>query len=226
MEIPPSIPASSPESPWLLLDASGLSTRAALWQNSRWLAFRADPAPALTALFTATRAVLADAALALPEVGGFLYVEGPGSVLGLRLAALAIRTWQTEKPRPVQACGALHLAAALILTTTPAPFAICTGTRQGFWHLLEVPHPDLANLAVRTIPDDELARVAVPLYHIPARKTWHPAPAHARPLSADLQDRPQIFSHPGLLRAVAMAIPFTGAHPEYRKWENPAQTPA
>jgi tRNA threonylcarbamoyladenosine biosynthesis protein TsaB len=220
--------------PLLFLDASGLSTRAALWQNSRWLAFREDPAPALTALFTSTRAILAEAGLTLPQIAVFLYVNGPGSVLGLRLAAMAIRTWQADTssqptpphPRPIFSCGSLHLAAALALAGgAQPPFTVCTDARQGRWHLLEVPTANPSALA-QTLPREadapELAQLPGPLFYLPARKTWQNLPRPSAPPPATLRDHPEILSTPSLFHPVPAATPFSAAAPEYRKWENPA----
>ena len=230
--------------PLLFLDASGLSTRAGLWQNSRWLAFREDPAPALTALFTSTRAILAEAALTLSQIAGFLYIEGPGSVLGLRLAAMAIRTWQTDPtsasaaihssepqpapshPRTVFSCGSLHLAAALALAGgAQPPFTVCTDARQGRWHLLEVPTANSSSLAQnlsREADGPELAQLPGPLFYLPARKSWQNLPRPSAPLPASLRDHPEILITPNLFRPVPAATPFSGAAPEYRKWQNPA----
>jgi hypothetical protein len=68
-------------------------------------------------------------------------------VLGLRLAAMAIRAWQVDdaarlpsrRARPVWGCGSLPLAAALAQAGGIAPpFSLCTEARQGLWHLLEI----------------------------------------------------------------------------------------
>jgi tRNA threonylcarbamoyladenosine biosynthesis protein TsaB len=240
-----SAPAAWSGHPWLFLDASGLTTRVGLWQDSRWLAFREDPAPALESLFTTTRAVLAEASLSLPAIGGFLYVSGPGSVLGLRLAAMAIRTWEAghpalgaglagagalaaggapaPAPRPVLACGALHLAAALALAGGASPpFATATDARQGRWHWLSVGSPALGSLAPQEISADELAHSAGqqtgPLFYLPARKTWQPPPRPFSPLPAVLRVHPAVVLTPGLFAPVPLPIPFAGAAPEYKKW--------
>jgi tRNA threonylcarbamoyladenosine biosynthesis protein TsaB len=218
------------EHPCLFLDASGLTIRVGLWQGSRWLAYREDPAPALASLFTSTRAVLAEASLSFPQIGGFSFVEGPGAVLGLRLAALAIRTWQADTPGrnlPTLTCGSLHLAATLALAGgAQPPFAVATDARQGRWHLLHVESSApavLAMLSSREITAGELAQLPSPLYYFPARKTWQPPPRPHSTLPASLRNHPALLATPGLFHPTPTATPFAGAAPEYKKWQG---TPA
>jgi tRNA threonylcarbamoyladenosine biosynthesis protein TsaB len=214
------------ELPFLFLDASGLATRAGLWQNSRWLAYREEPAPALEALFPSVRAILVDAGLTLPQIGGFFYISGPGSVLGLRLAAMAIRTWQTDHPSPalpVLSCGSLHLAAALTLSSgVQPPFTISTDARQGRWHLLSVTTADLSALA-QTSPREtdaaDLAQLPGPLFHLPARKAWQNLPRPSSPVPASLRDHPEILATSCLFHATPTATP-SAISAEYRKWNH------
>jgi len=212
---------------WLLLDASGVTVRVGVWQNSRWLGWSKSEAGALEGLFTGTNTVLAEAGLKWEEIGGYLYVEGPGSVLGLRLAAMAIRAWQVDdaarangKCRPVWSCGSLHLAAALILADgARPPFTVFTDARQGFWQIMEVKTNDPAELS--TLTPQEVNEAELPtgqLFHLPARKAWHRAPEQARPLPSSLREHPEVLMLPLLFRAVETATPYAGHAPEYKKW--------
>jgi tRNA threonylcarbamoyladenosine biosynthesis protein TsaB len=215
------------ELPWLFLDASSVAARVGVWQNARWLAWRESEAPALEAIFAGVRAALDESGIPLEKLGGYLYVEGPGSVLGLRLTAMAIRAWQTDeaarkggKMHPVWAGGSLHLAAALALAGgTPPPFAVFTEARQGHWHVFDV-HGSAAApvgaLSAREVGENGLPAGA--LFHVPARKAWHQPPPHGRPLSISLHDHPETLLHPNLFRLAETPTPFTGTAPEYKKW--------
>ena len=217
-------------SSWLFLDASGVTVRAGVWQNARWLGWRESEAPALEAIFAQVRGVLAKAQLPLDKIDGYLYVEGPGSVLGLRLAAMAIRAWQTDEAarsggtiKPVLACGTLPLAAALALAGgTPPPFAVFTEARQGHWHVLDVKEgesPPDGDKEPREVGENGLPAGA--LFHLPARKAWHQPPSQAQPMSASLRDHPEILSHLNLFRPVETPTPYAGHPPEYKKWVAP-----
>lgn len=208
---------------WLFLDASGVATRAGVWQSARWLGWRESDAPALESVFANARAALAESCVPLEKIGGYLYVEGPGSVLGLRVAAMAIRTWQTDDAarnagpvKPVLSCGTLSLAAALALAGgVPPPFAVFTEARQDHWHLLEI--NDRATTPIlREVGENGLPAGA--LYHLPARKAWHKPPPHAQPLPVSLRDHPEILAQPNLFHPVETPVPFTGHPPEYKKW--------
>src|SRR5438128_653507 len=45
------------------------------------------------------------------EAGAFVFCDGPGSVLGVRTVAMAIRTWNVLKLRPVFAYHSLAIVA-------------------------------------------------------------------------------------------------------------------
>lgn len=212
---------------WLFLDASGVTTRVGVWQDARWLGWQESEASALEGLFANARAALDEAKLPWAQLCGFIYIEGPGSVLGLRLAAMAIRAWQTDDAtrentiaRPVMTCGSMPLAAALALASGARnPFTIFTDAKQGFWQILEVTSPDLEKIFVtapREIKETELP--AGTLFHLPARKAWHQTPKHALTLPTSLREHPEVLALPHLLRPVATATPYAGRPPEYKKW--------
>jgi len=216
-----------PHATYLLLDAAGVTPRLGLWQDGRWLAWRECTTTTMPGLFEEIPTLLAEAKLTWEKIDGFIYPEGPGSVLGLRLAAMAIRTWQVDeaaRPSPreltVWACGSLHLAAALVIAGgVPIPFTAFTEVRQGLWRVLEVNSGDAAALAA--IPSREVLDGDLPfgaLFHVPARKAWQGLPPQAQPLPTTLHKHPEIFQQPGLLRQVETATPYAGTPPEYRKW--------
>lgn len=100
----------------LLLDACGPHTAVGLFQNGTAAALQSSATPSLASLFALSESVLDAAGLSLPQLDAFVYAEGPGSTLGLRLAAMAIRTWQSLRtqaaPAKVFCFNALAFAAA------------------------------------------------------------------------------------------------------------------
>ncbi len=218
--------------PWLFLDASGVTARTGVWQNSCWLGWQEGAAPALESLFAGTRAALAAAQTPWPELGGYLYVDGPGSVLGLRLAAMAIRAWQADdaarsqgEARPVYSAGSLPLAAALALAAgEKPPFTLFTDAKQGFWQIFEVASAEPEKYcagAPREIP--EAALPAGTLFHLPARKAWQRAPERARALPVSLREHPEILALRHLFRKVETPAPYSAHRPEYKKWTGAAK---
>lgn len=79
--------------PLLFIDASAPRVQAGVWQGGRWLAYRCMEAPALEEVFRSVSLLLKEAELRFTDLGGFIHNEGPGSILGIRLAAMALRIW-------------------------------------------------------------------------------------------------------------------------------------
>jgi len=114
--------------PLLLLDAASARIQVGIFDAGglpgRWAA--ADD-EAGVGLFGCLEKLAVD----LEAVRGFAFCEGPGSVLGIRTAAMAIRTWCTLEPRPVFAYGSLALVAQA--QARPGA-AVIADARRGFWH--------------------------------------------------------------------------------------------
>jgi tRNA threonylcarbamoyladenosine biosynthesis protein TsaB len=80
-------------------------------------------------------------------VGAFIFCDGPGSVLGVRTAAMALRTWCVLKPRPMFAYCSLALVAH---AAGRGEIGVIADARRDSWHhfqigrgLRRVPHPEL-----------------------------------------------------------------------------------
>lgn len=83
----------------------------------------------------------------------FIYCEGPGSILGIRTTATALRTWQALRPRPTYAYRSLELTAQT--HGAPGDTVICDARRQS-WHAISVT-TDGSTGAIDRIPTAELA---------------------------------------------------------------------
>jgi len=63
--------------------------------------------------------------------GAFLFCGGPGSVLGVRTVAMAMRVWRVEAPRPAFAFRSLELVAR---AAGRAGLAVIADARRDLWH--------------------------------------------------------------------------------------------
>ena len=102
----------------------------------RWAHFSEEPVAALEGIFSAVETVC-------PQFSpsGFLFCEGPGSILGIRIAAAAIRGRNAiGKPVPVFAFQSLRLVATLISRDFPQEkeFCVLAESRMNAWNLLSV----------------------------------------------------------------------------------------
>src|SRR5690606_7730550 len=67
----------------------------------------------------------------LEQANAFIYCEGPGSILGIRTSAVAIRTWQVLRSRPVFAYRSLELLA---LAKARPGLTVIADARRQHWH--------------------------------------------------------------------------------------------
>ena len=69
--------------------------------------------------------------LEIADVRAFAYCEGPGSVLGIRTTAMAVRTWCVLEARPVFAYQSLAVVAQAV---GRPEVGIIADARRGLWH--------------------------------------------------------------------------------------------
>ena len=127
----------------LLLDAASLRIQVGVLSadgSSRW-ASREDEAG--IAVFRCVEQLEIEPA----SIGAFVFCEGPGSILGIRTVAMAIRTWQTLKPRPAFAYGSLALVAHAI---GKADVTVIADGRRDTWHSQKIGN------TLHRVPVDEL----------------------------------------------------------------------
>ena len=185
--------------PCLVLDGSARSgVRAGVLAGGRWAGQGESPLGAVEGLFPCVEAALAEARLSLDDVRAFALCAGPGSVLGIRVAALAARTWSAMRPRPVFVWPALDaLAGSALAAGASGPFLVAVESRLKRWHALEVGadgsfgpafEAEVAQLdaaGLRVYAHGDAAAVF-------ARRVAMPAPWSALP---------GLFARPGFLRA-------------------------
>jgi tRNA threonylcarbamoyladenosine biosynthesis protein TsaB len=138
----------------------------------------------------------------------FAFCEGPGSILGIRTAAMALRTWTVLAPRPCFAYSSLALAA----TALGRPdVGLIADARRGRWH-----HQTLGG-SWRRVPTAELTgELAMP----DGLRHWSAPPAGTRSAPYDL---PRLFTLPAvaaadLFRPTAAPDAFLHEEPDYAAW--------
>ena len=107
--------------------------------GGRWVGQGLSPDGALEGLFGCVEVALAEAKLKLSDIRSFALCVGPGSVLGIRIAALAVRSWSALEPRPIFIWESLAGIARSALTVgEQGPFLVAVESRLKRWHALEV----------------------------------------------------------------------------------------
>ena len=130
---------SAPE-PCLVLDGSARAgVRVGVLSGGRWTGQGVSPDGALEGLFGCVEAALAEAKLSLGDIRSFVLCVGPGSVLGIRIAALAVRSWSALEPRPIFVFESLAgIARSALVAGEKGPFLVAVESRLKRWHALEV----------------------------------------------------------------------------------------
>jgi tRNA threonylcarbamoyladenosine biosynthesis protein TsaB len=121
-------------SPLLVLDASSQRVQVGLLglpEGPRW-ASRTEEAG--VGLFQCLDELDVD----LAAVAAFAYCEGPGSILGIRTSAVALRMWNVLQERPM--FGYLSLALAAQAVGRPG-VTLVADARRGRWHRFQIGGP-------------------------------------------------------------------------------------
>lgn len=199
----------------LVLDAASTRVQIGLLRVAHPASWHCAVDEAGTGIFTGTEELLRKTGLKLADIEGFIFCEGPGSMLGTRTVAMALRTWSVLKPRPAYAFQSLALAGRYAWTQAPRSFAVIADARRETWHVQTVGAdgtlPSLQRTAAGELPVGELLT--------PENfRAWAQPP---RPASACSYDLAKIFPSLGdgdHFRAVAAPDAFQHEAPEYKKW--------
>jgi tRNA threonylcarbamoyladenosine biosynthesis protein TsaB len=150
--------------PCLVLDGSARQgTSVGVLQDGHWLSQVLVEAGAMEACVENVAEALNQAGLSLPDIKSFAVCVGPGSILGIRITALAVRTWAATQPRPIYTWDALTAVAAWSLKAkrTP-PFLVVSESRLKRWNVLLIKDASLSP-AMAELSVDEVKAQALPL---------------------------------------------------------------
>jgi tRNA threonylcarbamoyladenosine biosynthesis protein TsaB len=199
----------------LVLDAASTVAQAGLLAAGRPAHWEREEGEAGLALFAAAARLLPDPA-ALAGIGAYAFCEGPGSLLGARTAAMAVRTWLTVAPKPVYGYRSLAVAAA---AAAPAhrgrEFAVIADARRDTWHCQFV-GADGALGPLRRLPPAELP--AGERLMPEGFRFWSTPPAGTLSCPYDLAAIFAAVGEADLFTADDDADAFQHEAPAYRQW--------
>ncbi len=199
----------------LALDTASATVQAGVLRASGEPHWQRVEGEAGTALFQCADAALGAARQQFDGIGAFVFCEGPGSMLGVRTVAMALRTWHVLEPRPVYAYQSLAVAAVAEWRRAPRAFTIIADARRDTWHTLAMDAAGRPGALQRTAtPDLPGGELLTPENF----RTWSKL---ARPVASCSYDLAPIFAALGerdLFRAVEFPDAFQHEPPEYRKW--------
>jgi len=212
--------STSLPSPTLVIDGSQTAVFAGvLGTGGAWLAQSEAPGTPLERLFPAVRRVLGESGHALGDLRSFAYCRGPGSVLGLRLSAMALETWRRTAGTPPALYGynSMALTAALLARDrAPGNALLVADWKKGAWHAVRFEAG--AFRPPEAIGDEVLAARDGPLYHLPQRKGWQSPPPGAIRLDYQPERLPEILAEDGILAPTSAVELDDGGGPAFQKW--------
>jgi tRNA threonylcarbamoyladenosine biosynthesis protein TsaB len=190
--------------PVLLLDAASSVIHVAWLEASepaRWTTVEAE---AGTGVFQGIERL----GVEVGRAGAFVFCEGPGSILGIRTVAMALRTWCVLQPRPVFAYKSIAVVAEAL---ADPGVGVIVDARRDSWHHFQL-GGGLKRVSTADLPP--AGRYVTPAHF----RNWSPLPADVTSvpyvpseLLAKTMDAP-------LFRPVDQPDAFLHEEPSYLTW--------
>jgi tRNA threonylcarbamoyladenosine biosynthesis protein TsaB len=133
--------------PLLVIDAASTVTQVGWLTSDSSVAWQTSTDEAGVAIFQCIEKLTAEAGADVNAAGAFVFSDGPGSVLGIRTVAMALRTWNVLKPRPVFAYCSLALVAHAL---GREEVTVIADARREAWHAYQI------GRGLRRVPASEL----------------------------------------------------------------------
>ena len=201
----------------LAVDASTSPIQVGIPSTSDWQVLHRVEAQALEGLFSATEKVLNDCGIKISKIKQVYFCEGPGSTLGLRLAAAFVRTlkWsQKSSGFKVFAYNALDLASIL----APQKNAIIQAPFRVGFRFVRIPHIEAIKSEKKIIPEDEALAEYPNSYHLPdLRKRSKPVDPE-KTLDYDLSLISGLDDLKTISKPCPDILPYNPKAPEFKKW--------
>ncbi|MCH2156211.1 MAG: hypothetical protein MK080_09430 [Opitutales bacterium] len=195
----------------LVVDASQPEVFVGLMEGTLWRSMVSSTEPALNTIFTLSDQLLSEAALSVEKLDACIHCRGPGSTLGIRLGAMALRTWISQYPdMKVYSYTSLELMRAALRETHALPFSVITDWKKGQWHRL-----DHDGDAIRTATTDVLQDTEK-IFYLPQRKNWQPLPTPHEKIEYQPESLTKHLS--SVLEKSADPTVFQHSEPSFPKW--------
>lgn len=199
----------------LALDAASLKVSAGLLRSGQPAIWAHVEADANRGIFSASHRVLQQAGLGLDAVRAFVFCEGPGSILGVRTLAMALRTWLVLEARPIYAYQSLAVLVRSDWQRAPRAFAAIADARRDTWHVQSVTAngtlAPLARIPVTAIPPGEIVTPA-------SFRAWAPLPSSAQRVGYELEDIFHRLGDADVFHPAPAPDALQVEAPDYRRW--------
>jgi Inactive homolog of metal-dependent proteases, putative molecular chaperone len=204
----------------LLLDSASSRIQTGLLRRERAALWESAETDAGSGLFACVEKLLARAGspeqpLHFAEIDAILFCDGPGSVLGIRTAAVALRTWKTAYSQTHYSyCSLAVVGAFLARQENLRSFSVIADARRESWHCLSVDHAGALG-PLRRIPAAELTGALVQPSHF---RHWSALPAGVRGVPYDLAVQLPAIDDAALFHDAPEPDAFLHEEPTYVTW--------
>jgi tRNA threonylcarbamoyladenosine biosynthesis protein TsaB len=199
----------------LVLDAASTQVAVGLLRADGSPIWHRSTDDASQGIFRGAETVLKQAFLGLEAIDAFVFCAGPGSMLGTRTIAMALRTWIQLKSRPAYSYQSLAAAARAEWVRQPRALTMISDARRETWHTQGVAaEGSLAPLQRRAAAELPAGELLTPT----AFRAWSARPAGVTECDYDLAT---IFTQLGdadLFAYEPSPDAFQHEAPEYKKW--------
>jgi tRNA threonylcarbamoyladenosine biosynthesis protein TsaB len=203
--------------PALLLDASTPWMHAGVLEKGHWQALERGEGDALTLLPALVEAVLKKSGCKFSDIRAYIHCEGPGALLGLRLASMMVEAWRAGEgnAKPLYAYRSLAAASAILaLDSKDATYLVATPFRKGSYNVFTPGGAENELLDETAFNVLSGTRYLIPQRHIKN------APTGETPLVYDLTRLPEaLATNPALLRPAEKADAYAPHYAEYKLWD-------
>lgn len=215
-------PGPEPEYPILIIDTASPTTMVGLGvskEDWHWLHSNLESG---VALFQLVARLTREQATPLKAVRTVAYCDGPGSMLGIRTTAMAIRTWVaslTLDPVALASYSSLALAAAGIRAKrVDGAFAVAIDARRQSWYGLTDSPEGHGPAEIKRIPSPSADTLGDRVYLPEGFPVWNDRPADW----LDCAYQPRLLESPTLQRRLFRPIEQPEAFqldpPIFQKW--------
>lgn len=188
--------------PLLLLDAASTHVQVGWLEPGKSARWASADDEAGVAVFRA----IAQLGVAPPTAGALIFCEGPGSILGIRTTAIALRTWCVLQPRPVFSYSSLAVVAQALGRPETAVIA---DARRDSWHRCQ-----LGRGLSRVATADLAGELVMP----DGFRHWTPLPATVTRVPYDLSSLLPRVMEADLFQASDAPDAFLHEEPSYVTW--------
>lgn len=199
----------------LAIDSASASIQVGLLKHAAEAHWQMSADEAGTGIFSMTDALLTQSGLRLENISAFIFCEGPGSVLGIRTAAVALRTWSMLQSRPIFAYGSLDLVAKHQLHVgIEQSFSVIADARRESWHIVTTGETGTP-LPLRRV---KLEALSGPLLMPEHFRTWATPPPEMRIVPYSIARMFEALPDVPLFRETQEPDAFLHEEPVYQTW--------